>query len=73
MSDKIPRKVLRCTTHHICDCLKWRMEHLERALKVIRTWAACEQKYGHSPDPDAVIELCDKALDGPQEREHSDS
>lgn len=52
------RKAERCTTHHFaCDCREYKMQEMEQALRIIRTWAHFDAK-----NPTHVAELCDKAL-----------
>jgi hypothetical protein len=60
------KKAQKCITHHSCDCIEYKMQQMEQALRVIRTWGAFDQK-GEWPDdpvlkPAHVIDLCDKAL-----------
>jgi hypothetical protein len=63
---KPPAKVRNCTTHHACDCIQYKLEEYERALKVILTWSAVALKY---PDDDAytltprcVYDMCERTL-----------
>jgi len=54
----IPRKVRNCVTHHVCDCIKWRLEQAESALKVIHIWAEWDK------DNPAMRDIAKKALEG---------
>ncbi len=52
-----PKRVARCTTHHACDCIQYRADAMESALKIIRTWA----DYGYiANDKDYFLELIAK-------------
>ena len=43
MSKKPPKRVLNCTRHfNGCQCREWRYKQMEQALKIIRTWALCD-------------------------------
>ena len=73
---KISRRVLTCTTHHAgCDCHEWQFERMQTALRVIRTWAACDA-HSHEARSEAMADIvakCDEALRTPaQEAEKND-
>ena len=65
---KIPKRVLNCTTHHAgCDCLEWQFERMKTALRVVRTWAACDAQ-SHEARSEAMADIvakCDEALHSP--------
>ena len=65
---KISRRVLTCTTHHAgCDCREWQFERMAMALRVIRTWAACDG-LSHDSRQEAMSDIvakCDEALRTP--------
>ena len=49
----------KCVTHHYaCDCREYRCEQMERALKIIHTWASVP----NCLDPEHVRDLCEKTL-----------
>lgn len=60
------RHAAQCQTHHhACDCREYRYEQMERALKVIHTWASYDFAHDSHPmtlDPQQTMALCDKAL-----------
>lgn len=63
------KKADNCMTHYYgCDCNRYRFEQMESALKVIRTWASFDFDscvgcgFLAALDPEAVVNLCDKAL-----------
>lgn len=62
---KRPQRVERCTTHHAaCACREWQFEQMQRALRVIRTWARCDQA-NLLPRDQAMADIaaeCDEAL-----------
>ena len=64
---KIPANVARRTTHHICDCKQWQIEQMATALRIVRTWAACDEFHdGRSTRREAMEEIavkCDEALE----------
>ena len=40
------KQASKCTTHHnACDCREYRYQEMERALKVIHTWAVFEMDH----------------------------
>ena len=62
----IPSRVKKCVTHHhACECLQYKFEKMESALKVIHTWVDFDinndslQRCLH---PRHVRDLCKKAL-----------
>jgi hypothetical protein len=55
----MPARVRRCVTHHAgCECREWRYERMERALKVIHTWAGVDGALV----PEWVRDECEWAL-----------
>jgi hypothetical protein len=70
----LKRKALKCTSHHICDCLEYKIQVMERTLRVIRTWGAFDDEGNWPSDPALkpahIIELCDKALRCLDEKVH---
>jgi len=61
-------KAKKCITHHYaCDCREYRMQEMEQALCIIRTWAKFdienEEYFLPSLNPEHVVKLCDKVLD----------
>ena len=53
------KRAERCVTHHCaCDCREYRYQEMERALRVIHTWASVDGAL----DQKQVRDLCDKAL-----------
>jgi hypothetical protein len=57
----------RCVTHHYgCDCREYRLTQMELALKIIRTWASCDDTSPHSREKAMadIAKKCDEALNG---------
>lgn len=60
----IPKRATSCRSHHSCPCQAWYLEQLELALKIIKTWSACDSS---SPDTREramlhIEEKCSQAL-----------
>lgn len=51
-------KAAKCTTHHYCDCTAYRLEQMELALKIIRTWASVPGALV----PEHVLKLVNKTM-----------
>ena len=66
MATTTKKRAEKCVTHHYaCDCITYRMQQMEVALKVIRTWAKFDEERSRivaALIPDHVIKLCDSAL-----------
>ena len=59
MKEITKKRAEKCVTHHYaCDCREYRYQEMERALKVIHTWASVPGAL----DPKHVRDLCNKAL-----------
>ncbi len=60
------KRAEKCVTHHLCDCSEYKMQQMEQALRVIRTWGAFDEEGKWLTDPALkpmhVIQLCDKAV-----------
>jgi hypothetical protein len=59
------KRAERCVTHHYgCDCREYRFAQMEMALKIIRTWASCDNTSPHSREKAMadIVEQCEKAL-----------
>ena len=60
------RKAEKCITHHsACDCHEYKTQEMERALRIIQTWASFDVEgkwFAKKLSPSHVVELCDKAL-----------
>ena len=64
MKVKIPKKVLNCKKHSICVCAKWKLEELETAIRIIRTWASMGSSYTSYKQ---IEEYCDEKLEAIKE------
>lgn len=59
MMEITKRRSQKCQTHHhACDCREYRYQEMERALKVIHTWASVPGAL----IPEEVVFLCNQAL-----------
>jgi hypothetical protein len=64
------KRAERCVTHHYgCDCREYRLTQMELALKIIRTWAACDKTSPETREKVMkvmadIVEQCEKALNG---------
>ena len=61
------KRAERCVAHHYaCDCITYKMQQMESALKVLRTWAKIDEERGKwivaALIPGHVVKLCDSAL-----------
>lgn len=64
MSKQPPKRVRDCIRHfNGCQCREWRFEQMQQALRIIRTWAACDSS---SPQTrlDAMNDIANKAAEG---------
>lgn len=61
---KPPKRVLRCTTHHACDCIQYRSDQMTLALRIIRTWAKCWDERFETPERmlEHIVKKCDEVL-----------
>lgn len=65
MTDRVPRRVLRCTTHHYaCECREYKFKEMETALKIIHTWASCYDRNIETPEEAmlSIVNKCKAAL-----------
>ena len=62
MSDgtHIPLRAQRCVTHHICECLHWKMQQMEKTLRAVREIA--ENNRYADPMFGRISELIDDVL-----------
>lgn len=57
---------MTCTTHHICDCLKERMEKLEAVVNAVRELRLLETSGGNL---NSRMEACSRLLETLEELE----
>lgn len=61
---KPPAKVTNCTTHHeACPCREYRCEQMAQALRLIRTWALCDDS-NKTMRSVAMTDIAHKAEEG---------
>ena len=64
MSKKPPAKVNNCSTHHeACPCREYRYEQMAQALRIIRTWALCDDS-NKTMRSVAMTDIAHKAAEG---------
>ena len=54
----------RCITHsHGCDCREYRLQQMAKALRIIHTWATCDESSGECRSK-AMLDIAKKCKEG---------